>query len=141
MTASPAYLAKYGAPTRLEELERHRGVFYSNRGVADWRFRDAKGATITASAILALGVNNGDVMRDAAIAGLGLALLPAFIAAPAVRDGLLVEIDVGVRPFAEFITMAHSEGRHPAAKLRALADHLKRAFGDPPYWETGLSGN
>ena len=32
--------------------------------------------------------------------------------------------------------MAHSQGRDPSAKLRALRDHLKDAFGDPPYWET-----
>ncbi len=62
---------------------------------------------------LALGINNGDVCRDAAIAGLGIALLPAFVAGPAVNSGHLVEIDVGSRPEAEFIFMAHPEGRNP----------------------------
>ncbi|MET0747713.1 MAG: LysR family transcriptional regulator, partial [Rhizobium sp.] len=36
---------------------------------------------------------------------------------------------------AEFIYMAHPEGRRPSVKLRAIADHLKQAFGSPPYWE------
>ncbi|MDQ0470025.1 LysR family transcriptional regulator [Labrys wisconsinensis] len=138
LAAAPGYLDRHGTPTSLAELERHRGIFYSNRGVADWRFRGEVGSTITASAQFALGINNGDMMRDAAIAGLGIALLPAFIAAPALRDGLLVEIDVGCRPDAEFIYMAHAEGRTPPAKLRALAEHLRRVFGHPPYWETGL---
>ena len=37
------------------------------------------------------------------------------------KGGLLVEIDVGLKPDGEFIYMAHAEGRHPPAKLRALA--------------------
>jgi hypothetical protein len=33
------------------------------------------------------------------------------------------------------IYLAHPEGRHASAKLRALADCLRIAFGDPPYWD------
>ena len=39
------------------------------------------------------------------------------------------------RPESEFIFMAHPEGRRPSAKLRALAQRLREAFGDPPYWD------
>lgn len=134
LTASRAYLAAHGTPQSLHDLQAHRGLFYTNRGVADWRFQTDAG-TITVRARLAMGMNNGDMLRDAAIAGLGIALLPAFIASPAVKSGDLVEIDVGVTPEPEFIHMAHPEGRNPSAKLRALAEHLKQAFGDPPYWE------
>ncbi|MBY5671341.1 LysR family transcriptional regulator [Rhizobium leguminosarum] len=134
LCASPDYLAREGIPSSLADLNSHRGIFYTNRGVADWRFQTPDGA-IVVRAKLALGINNGDMLRDAAIAGLGIALLPAFIAGPAIREGRLAEIDVGHRPEAEFIYMAHSEGRNPSAKLRAIADHLKKSFGDPPYWD------
>ncbi|NEJ20806.1 LysR family transcriptional regulator [Rhizobium leguminosarum] len=134
LCASPDYLARQGIPSSLADLDSHRGIFYTNRGVADWRFQTPDGA-IVVRAKLALGINNGDMLRDAAIAGLGIALLPAFIAGPAIREGLLAEIDVGHRPDAEFIYMAHPEGRNPSAKLRAIADHLKKSFGDPPYWD------
>lgn len=134
LVASPDYLSRNGKPASLSDLEGHRGIFYTNRGVADWRFEGPEGAVVI-RAKLALGVNNGDVLHDAAIAGLGIALLPAFIAGPSAREGRLVEIDVGYRPEPEFIFMAHPEGRNPSAKLRAMADHLKKAFGDPPYWE------
>ncbi|RFC00579.1 LysR family transcriptional regulator [Rhizobium leguminosarum bv. trifolii] len=134
LCASPDYLAREGMPTSLADLDSHRGIFYTNRGVADWRFQTPEGA-ILVRAKLALGINNGDMLRDAAIAGLGIALLPAFIAGPAIREGLLAEIVVGHRPEAEFIYMAHPEGRNPSAKLRAIADHLKKSFGDPPYWD------
>jgi DNA-binding transcriptional LysR family regulator len=134
LCASPDYLARQGIPSSLADLNSHRGIFYTNRGVADWRFQTPDGA-IVVRAKLALGINNGDMLRDAAIAGLGIALLPAFIAGPAIREGRLAEIDVGHRPEAEFIYMAHPEGRNPSAKLRAIADYLKKSFGDPPYWD------
>ena len=134
LTASSGYLAIHGVPKTLKDLEAHRGIFYSNRGAADWRFQTEDGA-VAVRAGLAFGVNNGDMMRDAAAAGLGIALLPAFIAGPAIRDGLLQEIEVDHKPEREFVYMAHPEGRNPSAKLRAIADHLRRAFGDPPYWD------
>ncbi len=134
LVASSDYLSRHGVPASLSDLESHRGIFYTNRGVADWRFEGPDGAVVVRGK-LALGVNNGDILHDAAMAGLGIALLPAFIAGPSIREGRLVVIDVGYRPQQEFIFMAHPEGRNPSAKLRAIADHLKKAFGDPPYWE------
>lgn len=134
LSASADYLARFGVPRTLQELENHRGIFYTNRGVADWRFQTANGAAIV-RARLALGMNNGDMLRDAAVAGLGIALLPAFIAGPAIRQGLLQEIEIDHKPEPEFIYMAHPQGRNPSAKLRAVADHLRTAFGDPPYWD------
>jgi DNA-binding transcriptional LysR family regulator len=80
-------------------------------------------------------MNNGDMMRDAATAGLGIALLPAFIVGPAVREGLLQEIRIDYEPEEEFIYMAHPEGRNASAKLRAVVQHLRSTFGDPPYWD------
>ncbi|MFK0276031.1 LysR substrate-binding domain-containing protein [Ensifer sp. NPDC090286] len=134
LVAAPDYLDQHGTPASLAELEGHRGIFYTNRGAADWRFEGPGGATVV-RARLALGMNNGDMLHDAAVAGLGIALLPAFIAGPALRQGQLREIDVGLSPEPEFIYMAHPEGRRASTKLRAIAQHLKEAFGDPPYWD------
>ncbi len=134
LVASPDYLDRHGTPKTLNDLDGHKGIFYTNRGVSDWRFQTPDGA-IVVRASQVLGMNNGDMIRDAAVAGLGIALLPAFIAGPAVSEGLLSEIDVGYKPEAEFIYMAHPEGRNPSAKLRAVADHLRKTFGDPPYWD------
>ncbi|MFK0332362.1 LysR family transcriptional regulator [Rhizobium sp. NPDC090275] len=134
LVASPDYLERHGTPKTLNDLDGHKGIFYTNRGVSDWRFQTPDGA-IVVRASQVLGMNNGDMIRDAAVAGLGIALLPAFIAGPAVSEGRLSEIDVGYKPEAEFIYMAHPEGRNPSAKLRAVADHLRKTFGDPPYWD------
>jgi DNA-binding transcriptional LysR family regulator len=75
------------------------------------------------------------MMRDAAIAGLGIALLPTFIAGAAIRSGQLQVINVGLEAEVEYIYVAHPEGRMPSAKLRAFAGHLQNAFGNPAYWD------
>jgi DNA-binding transcriptional LysR family regulator len=134
LVASPDYLRRHGVPKSLADLDHHKAIFYTNRGVADWRFHTPDGPAVI-RARQAVGMNNGDMMRDAAMAGLGIALLPAFIVGLAVREGFLEEITVDHEPAVEFIYMAHPEGRNPSAKLRAVAEHLRSAFGDPPYWD------
>src|SRR5882757_7254529 len=72
LVASPDYLRRRGRPTALKDLEQHNGIIYSNRGAADWRFRTGRAFT-TARPRAAFHVNNGLLMRDAAIHGLGIA--------------------------------------------------------------------
>ena len=139
LVAAPAYLAAQGVPRAAADLAAHRGIFYTNRGAADWRFR-AGDRTVSARAEIGLRVNNGDVMLDATIAGLGIALLPLWLAARAITAGQLAVIDIGMPAEREFIYLAHPEGRRPSAKLRALADWLRQSLGDPPQWEKGCVG-
>lgn len=136
LVAAPSYLAAHGAPGSLAELEAHRGVLYTNRA-QDWRFQGPEGpAAVHPRSVLR--VNHGLVMRDAAIAGLGISLLPSFIAHEAICDGRLRIIDVGARAEAADVHLIHRRDAGGSAKLRALIRHLRQAFGDPPYWEAGL---
>ncbi|UXY14516.1 LysR family transcriptional regulator [Chitiniphilus purpureus] len=134
LVASPDYLARHGTPHDLETLGRHRGIFYLNRGAADWRLQAPDGP-VSVQAATALRVNNGDLSRDAAIAGLGIALLPSFIVGDALLAGSLHRIDVGALPAPESLYVASPVGRRASAKLRALVDCLRQAIGDPPYWD------
>ncbi|KIH81734.1 Transcriptional regulator, LysR family [Pseudomonas batumici] len=134
LVASPEYLARNGKPTTPAELEGHRGIFYSNRGGADWRFMQ-QGQTLIVHGQSGLVLNNGDMMRDAAVAGLGITLLPQFIVGDALKAGSLARVDIGIEAEQESIYIAHPDGQHPSAKLRALADWLREAFGSPPYWD------
>lgn len=134
LVASPKYLKRFGRPKSLADLEHHRAVYYVNRGVADWRFVDVR-ADEFVRPTSALRVNNGDMLLDATLAGLGLSLLPAFIVGAAVKAGALRSIDIGAKVAEEFIYVAHPDGRRASAKLRALVDALREAFGDPPYWD------
>lgn len=134
LVAAPSYLDRYGTPATPDELEGHRGIFYSNRGGADWRF-ERQGRTHVVHGQPVLVLNNGDMMRDAAIAGMGITLLPLFIISAALKHGTLRIVDVGMEAEQEYIYIAHPDGRNPSVKLRALADWLRSAFGSPPYWD------
>ncbi|HEX5685872.1 MAG TPA: LysR family transcriptional regulator [Ideonella sp.] len=134
LVASPAYLKRHGTPSSAQQLQDHRAIFYTNRGVADWRFEGPEGAVVV-RARAALRLNNGDVMHDAVAAGLGLGLMPSFIAGESLRQGLLQAVDIGLETPQEWLYVAHPEGRRASAKLRAMVEWLRTAFGDPPYWE------
>lgn len=136
LVAAPDYLLQQGTPATVADLHSHRGIFYTNRGVSDWRFEGPNGAQVI-RANVALRVNNGDMILDAAVAGLGIALLPTFIAGAAIKSGDLQVIDVGMTTAIESIYVAHPEGRRASAKLKALVECLRQAFGNPPYWDVG----
>jgi DNA-binding transcriptional LysR family regulator len=133
LVASPRYLKQYGQPTSLPELGTHRGVIYSNR-VADWRFRVGR-TWKTVTPQTALRVNNGLLMRDAAAAGLGIALLPTFFLHGAHDSRTLKVIDVGAEAEGAEIFVAYPEDLRSAPKIIALTTWLRRAFGEPPYWD------
>lgn len=136
LVASPTYLAEHGRPHSLAALAEHRGILYSNRE-GDWRFAGEGGATVIRPRP-ALRVNNGIVMKDAAVAGLGMALLPSFFVHDSIMSGALVPIDIGAHPEGAelFITYARDHGA--SAKIKALATSLRQSFGEPPYWERGI---
>jgi DNA-binding transcriptional LysR family regulator len=137
LVAAPSYLAQFGRPQTVDDLARHRAIHYMERNPDDWSFRSGS-ELLVARVAPRLRVTSCLAMRDAAIAGLGIASLPTFHSYDAIRSGALEVIDVGVDPDLTPISLAYPNGAPPGAKLRALIDHLKRAFGDPPYWDEGL---
>ncbi len=138
LVASPDYFKRFGKPKSLPDLEQHKAIIYSNRGADDWRFRRSKHLT-TIRPNTVMRVNNGLLMRDAAVAGLGIALLPTFFLQPALKERKLKVIDIGAEAEGATIYIAYPEHRRASGKLRALTEWLQRAFGDPPYWETAIS--
>jgi len=133
LVASPAYLATYGEPRSLEALEGHRAILYSHRET-DWRFQAAGDVRVVRPTV-GLRVNNGMFIRDAALAGLGVALVPSFIVPEELRSGALKALNVGYVPEGADLNMAYPRDRSSSGKLLALVRHLRSAFGRPPYWE------
>ena len=80
-------------------------------------------------------MNNALIMRDAAVAGVGITLLPTFLIGPELSRGALEVVDVGAAADSADIFVAYPSSRGSSAKVRGVVDALKRAFGDPPYWE------
>ncbi|WP_186127340.1 LysR family transcriptional regulator [Burkholderia gladioli] len=88
---SPAYRRSHGEPAAPAELHRHACLLYGQESRDGWEFETPEGrrAYAVQGPLIA---NNGDVVRDAAIAGLGVAMLPQFIVGPAIASGALVTI-------------------------------------------------
>jgi DNA-binding transcriptional LysR family regulator len=134
LVASPEYLKRNGKPTCIADLERHLGIIHSNRGAADWRFRAGR-KFVSVRPVSAMKFNNGLMMRDAAVAGLGIALLATFILEIPLKKRALEVIEVGAEAEGAMIHIAYPEHLRTSGKIRALTSWLQRSFGDPPYWE------
>ena len=134
LIASPTYLAAHGEPRSLEALQGHKAILYGNRET-DWRFESPSGVRVVRPTA-GLRVNNGMFIREAALAGLGIALMPAFIVPDELRTGALRSLDVGYEPEGAQLFIAYPRDRTASAKIQALTRHLRQTFGDPPYWET-----
>jgi DNA-binding transcriptional LysR family regulator len=137
LVASAGYIKRAGKPATLDDLARHRAIIYSNRGSADWRFRVGR-KFVTVRPDVVLRVNNGMLMRDAAIAGLGIALLPTFLLEMPIKSRSLKILDMGVEAEGALIYTAYPEHLRSSAKIRALTSWLQGAFQNPAYWDGGL---
>jgi DNA-binding transcriptional LysR family regulator len=141
LCASPAYLARHGTPALPRDLESHQALFYAHPSVPDaWTFKATPGsdAVIEARPIARMRANNGDALRTAAVAGLGLTLLPSFIVDDDLRRGTLIPVlhDYVLSPLA--IHVLHAGRRLVSPKVRVFIDFMVGQFSAPPYWEEGL---
>jgi DNA-binding transcriptional LysR family regulator len=129
--ASPAYLARHGRPERPRDLAHHDLLFYGNEA---WRFRAPGGGWEVARGRARMRADNGDMLRAAAEAGLGICRLPTFIATPGLEGGRL---DVLLRDYAmeEGALHAVMPSRATTARVRALVDFLAGRFGPEPSWD------
>jgi DNA-binding transcriptional LysR family regulator len=119
--AAPAYLDAHGRPARPSDLKGHRCLVYSGAAPpGEWRFAGDKAVRVAGDLVS----DNGDVLIDAACAGLGVCRTPDFLAEAALADGKLESVleDCETRPLP--IYAVHTHGRHPAAKVRAFIDFL-----------------
>ncbi len=133
--ASPVLLERFGTPQKPEDLSRFPGVVYSNREETSyWRFADNIVPTVASQ----IDFTNGDAVREAAIAGLGVAMLPTFIAHDAVRRGALsIVLAKHMRPAIAMYAL-HPSLRNQTARARAFIDFLVETFGSEPFWDRGL---
>lgn len=89
--ASPAYIQGAGAPREPDDLLNHACLRYGRESQTGWElFKDEQRKVVAVQGPMVS--NNGEMLRDAAMAGLGLILLPEFIVAPALASGELMTV-------------------------------------------------
>ncbi|MFZ6645509.1 LysR family transcriptional regulator [Undibacterium sp. TJN25] len=138
LCASPAYLKKYGTPQTPQDIERQQHVClrYSYASSPDaWTFVKA-GKTYTVKLNGShINANNGDILREAAVGGMGLVLQPSFIVGNDIRDKKLVHLLADYVPPASMIQAVYASRQHLSAKVRTFVDYLIEQFGDEPCWD------
>jgi len=138
LCASPAYLLARGIPQHPQDLARHACLRYSYaRHAAEWHLQ-GHGNEHRVRVSGPLLSNNGDALCNAAEQGLGIALLPTFIAGDAIRAGRLQCVLPGYRPPGTGIHAIYPSSRHLSAKVRAFIDFLADEITDPPRWDRDI---
>lgn len=132
---SPDYLSQFGKPTQVTDLAEHNCLIYPqitnhNR----WEFR--KDGQYYMAAIKGNFVaNSGEALREAALRGLGLVLLPTFLIGAELRAGRLQQVLAEYEIPPSMAYAVHLPNRYLSPKVRAFIDFFVQRFQPEPYWD------
>jgi DNA-binding transcriptional LysR family regulator len=132
VAGAPGLIDRLGAPQTPEALRTLPCIVDTNlQGQANWRFTE-NGRTVSVHVTGPVRCNSPLVARQAAIAGLGFAMLPSYLAEPAIAAGQLTSVLADLIPGGQTLQAVYPHRRHLAGKVRALIDHLVKWFETHP---------
>jgi DNA-binding transcriptional LysR family regulator len=136
LCAAPAYIKEHGEPAVLADLASHRLLLHN----ADhWRLNGPQGA-VNVKVDSVVRTNSSEVVREAVLAGVGIALRSTWDVGPDIEAGRLKIVLPEYRASSRVAVHAvYPSRRHLAHKTRVFIDFLSERFGSPPYWDEGLS--
>jgi DNA-binding transcriptional LysR family regulator len=134
--AAPSYLERLGVPTTLAELAKHNCLAPAAQDV--WRLEGPEGpASVRVDGNIR--TNSTEVVREAVVAGLGVALRSTWDVGAELKSGRLKVILPQYRESPRVAVYAVYPCRqYIPAKLRVFVDFLAGLYGPEPYWERGL---
>ncbi len=133
--AAPSYVEQYGIPQSPEALRDHNCLTVTNvPSMHDWEFSFG-GTSRKIHVEGRFETNSGVAVHEAALAGLGIAQLPAFLIAPDIRAGRLVAFLEDRIAMGKPIYAVYPHRRHLSPKVRALIDFLVDKLTPVPPWE------
>jgi len=131
MIAAPSYFEKHGRPTRLDDLNSHKLLHYSNQASGNaWKITAPSGEERQIRSAGWLSVNDGQSLLNACIAGLGIAYLPSFLYANAMEQGQVVDVMPDLPIERTGIDAVYPPGRFTQPKVRAFIDFLVAHFNE-----------
>ena len=136
MCASPVYLERMGMPESPDQLREHQCLVYSLlRDYEYWYLTDSTGKEIRTKIHPYLKASTGEFLKDAAVEGLGIILLPSFIAYKEIERGALVPVlkDYNLPQIDAYAI--YPQTRHLSQRVRAFVDFLVKRFEGTPYWD------
>lgn len=121
--AAPAYVQAYGVPQTADDLLHHQCLVFSSRMKRQpWRLQEASGEWLKVSPNSRLRLDSAEAIRDAALLGLGLAYLPAFLAADYLEDGRLKQVLQAYGTEEVPVQALYPSKRHLPPKVRGFID-------------------
>jgi DNA-binding transcriptional LysR family regulator len=132
--ASPGYLKKHGVPKVPEDLVKHQCLTYAYvSSPNEWRFsREGVEQKVLVSG--GLCGNSGDILRSAAIEGLGVTLQPDFLIYETLRERKLVRVLSEWETDELTVFAVYPNRKFLPPKVRSFIDFLVDRFGPEPYW-------
>lgn len=126
---SPDLIDRLGIPARPQELSGRPCIIDTNgRWLLNWPFNDPGGETFSVPVSGPIEVNSATAARAAAVAGLGYAILPDFIAAPEIEAGRLIPMLDGWTRSGGGIFAVYPHRRYLPAKVRVMVDYMAQWF-------------
>ncbi|PTW47916.1 DNA-binding transcriptional LysR family regulator [Sphingomonas faeni] len=130
LVAAPSYIAARGEPKEVAEIADFDRLVFSSRGRRQgWRFRAPDGSWIMAQGRSRLRLDSGEAIRDAAVAGLGLAFLPEFVVAEDLAAGRLGRVLANYDGGDAVITAIYPSRRLLEPRVRRFIDLLSEHLG------------
>lgn len=135
MVAAPAYLAQHATPRRAQDLSAHAALIYSSVVGADvWRMHSAKGEPLTVPVSGRFRSNNVSAVLAAARDGMGVALMPRYVAADSLVSGHVVEVLADHALAEQEIHAVFPSPKLMARKVASFVAFLQGRFDDR-WWE------
>ncbi len=137
LIAAPSYFEQYGRPEKIDDLNDHKLLHYSNQSAGNvWKLTAPSGEKRQVRTQGWLTVNDGQSLLNACVSGLGIAYLPSFLYADALREGLVQEAMPGLPTEEQGIYAVYPPGRYTQPKVRTFIDFLVEAFKEkgPETW-------
>ncbi|WP_158783400.1 LysR family transcriptional regulator [Pantoea sp. BAV 3049] len=123
--ASPDYLRRNGIPRTPDELKKHAGLLFVQHGrTLAWRLSDENGKSSRLEPVSRVRFDDGEALRDAAVAGLGIVQLPDFLAEQEAEKGRLVRIMEKYEPERIPIVVLYPTRKYLAPRVRLFIDSL-----------------
>jgi len=133
--ASPAYLRRYGMPRTPQDLAGHNCITSTDFSM-NWDYTDPGGAAGAVRVTGRYACDNWEVLREWALAGLGVALKSTWDVRQHLEDGSLVPLFPGYTFGSDVAIYAvYPHRRHLPAKTRVFIEFLAESFGPEPYWD------
>ena len=133
--ASPEYLKRHGTPRTPEDLTAHN-CLTTNDYVMNWEYRGPDGVPGSVRVSGRYACDNWEVLREWALAGLGIALKSTWDVRRQLESGSLVSLCPGYTFNTDVAIYAvYPHRRFLPAKTRAFIEFLADSFGPEPYWD------